>query len=385
MLSLKYICTRWIPANAGSSLFWRRCCHGKQSALGNPATKSLDVTSVTTRLLKLKNIALKEKLQDCGYGVSGPKAQLASRLARGLAHYQRHCQNGAPAANLDSREIVVSIDIGVRNLSFVVVDSHRHVHQWKVIDVLGDLSIPTLLQQPWQAAWLVDNLVREHLITSTAMVSHCCHITFAIERQRFRTVGFSQIPDSVLFINVLESLLYANLLHRGASVSGYVDSNNSGGGITTDFSINNSLENTFSAPTELVSVNPVTVATYFDYSELAKLAAKQVPPSRSKKPSKSLNNKLKKQLGVQLVQACLATSIQGNTTSAQNPHSMQDISLPAWEIGRRTLSPLIVPKVLQETFLNSKKKDDMADSFLQAVAWWGWQEARQKELLALDD
>ncbi|KAJ1655365.1 hypothetical protein IWQ61_004872 [Dispira simplex] len=285
------------------------------------------------------------------------------------------------AINSGSREILVSIDIGVRNLSFAVVDSHRRVHQWKVLDVLGDLSIPTLLQQPWQAAYLVDNLVRNHLITATDLVSHCCHITFAIERQRFRTVGFAQIPDSVLFINVLESLLYANLLHRGAHVDGYEDNNSSASGLAPEFPSDNSPANTFSVPTELVSVNPVTVATYFDYAELIKMAAKQAPPSRPKKVSKTLTNKIKKQLGVQLVQECLAVSSQGNHPSGQALRNSQGTSLPTWSIGRRTLSPLIVPKVLRETFLKSKKKDDMADSFLQATAWWGWQGARQKELM----
>ncbi|KAG0652154.1 ydc2 [Hyphodiscus hymeniophilus] len=168
------------------------------------------------KLAQLKTIAFK-----CGISTSGTKGVLTQRL-----HHE--IQPAHHAKDMHTR--ILSIDMGIRNLAYCVVDvphtllspptistrkiSLPMIDSWHRIAVSSPPSTPigsegTLkaAKESFSPATLSASAYK--LIRHTLLLQNPTHIL--IERQRFRSMGSKHILEWTVRVNMFESIIYAIL------------------------------------------------------------------------------------------------------------------------------------------------------------------------------
>ncbi|KAJ2082065.1 hypothetical protein H4R24_001863 [Coemansia sp. RSA 988] len=105
-------------------------------------------------------------------------------------------------------EEVVSIDIGFRNLAFAHVSRSGKVLAWRRVELLKEATF-----EPWTLAAIVERFVNEILPVRKAATC-----TYVIEHQRFRSQGSAAVTNSIMVNNLVEALLYSCLRSIGAHI-----------------------------------------------------------------------------------------------------------------------------------------------------------------------
>lgn len=160
------------------------------------------------KLPPLKLSQLKSLAFQCGISSSGTKAVLTSRLIDEIK----------PADGANVKKRILSIDMGIRNLAYCVLEQSARVATppsiiaWKRIavsskpvqDLEGLTPAPKEIFEPAVFAGLTYRLLRHSLL-----LLNPTHIL--IERQRFRSMGSSQILEWTVRVNMFENMLHAVL------------------------------------------------------------------------------------------------------------------------------------------------------------------------------
>jgi cruciform cutting endonuclease 1 len=162
----------------------------------------------TLKLAQLKQLAFK-----CGISISGTKPILTHRLHDEISLTPR--QRPSPLR-------ILSIDMGIRNLAYCILDvpkasktvpSIRAWHRLAVSTAPGipetqpDGAVPVAVKESFNPATLsaaAYTLLREKLL-----LEEPTHVL--IERQRFRSMGSRNILEWTVRVNMFESILYAVL------------------------------------------------------------------------------------------------------------------------------------------------------------------------------
>lgn len=166
----------------------------------------------TLKLTQLKHIAFK-----CGISSSGTKPLLTQRLFDEIAFVPR---------NASSRVRILSIDMGIRNLAYCVLNiPPKQTSTSKKTDITlpsilawhrlavssapkqsGDIDTPPT-KEAFDPATL--SLAAYTLLRERMLLENPTHIL--IERQRFRSNGSRHILEWTVRVNMFESILYAVL------------------------------------------------------------------------------------------------------------------------------------------------------------------------------
>ena len=297
------------------------------------------------KLSQLKQIAYK-----CGISSSGTKPVLSQRLIDEISGKKKH---GA--------QRVLSIDMGIRNLAYCVLDlpsksepenPMKHgglpsIVDWRRITFMPAPSktLPTVKEafDPGTMSAAACKLVRERLLASKPS-------KVLIERQRFRSMGSPHILEWTVRVNMLESMIYAILetLKMEGNWSGEVVA--IAPGKVGPFWVGED-ETKSSTPGEAVEYKKKTK------SQFAKIRNKGLKMDLVRKWLQERNVFL---LGNEEVE-CTATAYMekwdrtpGQTKTKKGKKG--DGQAPAEEMG---------------------KLDDLADCLLQGLAWQAWENNRE--------
>lgn len=164
--------------------------------------------------LKLQH--LKALAYQCGISSSGTKAVLTSRLL----HEIRPAPGHACQPSLSNPVRILSIDMGIRNLAFCLLDLPAAskglpaVTAWQRIAVSSAPTANSSTESPIATPKEVFDpptlsLLAYNLLANTLLPLAPTHIL--IERQRFRSMGRAQILEWTVRVNMFESILYAIL------------------------------------------------------------------------------------------------------------------------------------------------------------------------------
>jgi cruciform cutting endonuclease 1 len=344
-------------------------------------------------LQKLTNVQLKNLLRLIGCPTSGSKGDLVPRLVS-FQSYPRFNYNA------DGRARILSVDMGVRNLAFCVVDIQREhvgngrerslsplmsVCAWKRIDPIytvleaektaPDGPIPSLnnpfaitsdakAADPWAPKHLASitySLLKHHLLTWTPEI-------MLIEQQRYRSGGGPGVFEWTLRVNKLESMLWAALetMKQENCLAG-----------SKGF-----------APPKVSEVSPQRVASFWTDPS----ANPDADSTVDSKKNGSVNSKREK---IDLVRSWLSTPDpdKGGTLKIDCgfPNSEIHLAIPREaEITNRKLKQLVnTAEPKQDVSAravkkdegeedSSRKLDDLADCLLQATAWVAWESNRAR-------
>ncbi|KAJ1674793.1 hypothetical protein EV182_002550 [Spiromyces aspiralis] len=291
-------------------------------------------------LASLRSIEITELLRECGLPVSGTKSEKIERLKARLRKLRdlgmlRSSHNEAQATSPRSEdealrraivpEQVVSIDIGFRNMAVVHLSRDREILDWKRVELLPEARF-----EPWDLAKRVHSFCAEHLPRVPVHLG-----TYIIEHQRFRTQGSSAVANAVMINNIIEALIYANL--------GQFD-------------------------VEVEAINPATVSTYFGFPAAGSTALR----NKKGESAGGARNLTKKRAATVIVKSWLEPWTNGDDSSVRD--TTRDP--PPSASSSASAVPLMPLKadVKWAAFLKSeRKKDDLSDSLLQAMAWLDWQ------------
>ncbi|KAJ1752023.1 hypothetical protein LPJ79_001546 [Coemansia sp. RSA 1821] len=388
---------------------------------------------VGDKLAKLKVSELNDIMRRCGIPLGTGKAykiqslsafmQTSQKLAidRYQAYYKRQPATAAAANSWFVPREIVSIDIGFRNLAFAHISSDGRVLAWKRVELL-----PEAVFEPWVLATAVEGLVQNTLPVRVA--SQC---TYIIEHQRFRSQGSAAVTNSAMVNNLVEALLYANLRHAGARVEAINPAQVSmhwkfpdtwdplieGTSCAAKAASDNSQASNKPDPSKckhnkkemlaetiermdqlLVEQKQTTHTQYMEILNTLKVTGKSKQASRatgarkfadlkqkSVKQLETLRDQrrrlIKKERSISLVQSWMLASLTSTTTRSIS--ALQDPNRHSNEMWPFGDSSMKFTNEMCTTFITEKKKDDLCDCIIQAVAWYRWQLSVVDELNAM--
>ncbi|KAI0517255.1 mitochondrial resolvase Ydc2 [Xylaria bambusicola] len=305
----------------------------------------------------------------CGLNVGGNKAEISARLARAAA---------APPTSSDDEPVVLSIDLGIRNLAFSLMTPAsaspftRYYSRKKEVtivspsgQVLGPAARPpSITLHHWERLSLVDAQTsavdsaavedeepREEDVFSPAKMAKITNdflqntvlcmspvpTHILIERQRWRTQSSASILEWTVRVNTLEAMLHASLQAlRGVGVY----------------------------EGEVTSVRPEAVAKLF-------LAADEEPPS-----PKVLKANIKK-MKIETLTHWLGEGddvIEPGTKLARQMIRAYKKRAPYNPQGRGRPPKYDKEEYGEELKVLDAKLDDLTDSLMQGMAWLRWQQ-----------
>lgn len=319
-----------------------------------------------------------------GLAKSGQKAALVDRLNNGLF------QERITWTNNTAR--ILSIDMGIRNLAYCIVDVKLEAQRQSLVSLkLTKWQRIDLTQLESQSAVAVDEspatlpgseegtaskkkaapdtdifyppalATRAYDLLKNYLLPHDPTLIL-IERQRFRQSGGSAVQEWTIRVNMLESMLWAALetLKREAS-----DSNKANG---------------FDA----YAVAPKAVAQFW----IQKPSTGDLPDEDNARPVKR-PAKVDKKDKIDLVQkwftpeksdSMCSALMTGNRRTSITFSPQTELIREAFCADPRSRRKRKGQSEDEEALIDMKKRDDLADCFLQAAAWVTWEQNRRKVL-----
>ncbi|RUS13798.1 ribonuclease H-like domain-containing protein [Endogone sp. FLAS-F59071] len=312
---------------------------------GNNLSVSLQIIYVFT-LKRLTIPILKEKSKYFGLGSPSTKSAIIEGLCEYLSPIAASPtrQNTVPAT-------IISLDMGYRNLAFVRMTRDFDILDWARIEIgLGyhrsdyAVAVSTLLDRfpELRCASFPAGNARE------SSVDDICAVL--VERQRFRTGGSPNIPDGVIKTNAVEAMTWGILVDRVRRNQACI----------TDSSL--------TTPKIIIeSVLPQRVFEYFQSSEFDDVGESDSTPQASGKYSPNS------------VKSILVTLPAYASSSYYKKRAAEKI-VKHW---LETDSIVRCSPELKNMFREEKKKDDLSDCLLQAVAWVVWRKRAIEEVRAM--
>lgn len=343
---------------------------------------------------------LQAVLTRIGSATSGKKDVLVTRLRHDMQR-PRLSTSGGPI----KRTRILSIDMGIRNLAYCVVDVTRkdlkistnvtskpkfnmNVSAWRRLDVGEENPRIASYTSPIVNEFAEDNEEREDPYTPSAL-SKTAHSLVArtllpykpdiilIERQRWRSASSAAIQQWTVRVNTLEGMLWAIL-------TAFRDE--------TSFSRNPAQETMYDY--RIFGVDPKRVGNFWITQEFReeifnwKKGSRglewerqvTIDPAITEEAQIGVRNdirkvgrgKVEKKAKVEFLRSWLSDA----PLSTSNPaHSAIDVSFcPDAESTRAALCSTKDAKgTTKAKSLDSKKIDDVTDCFLQAAAWVAWE------------
>ncbi|KAK1089180.1 hypothetical protein LTR48_000847 [Friedmanniomyces endolithicus] len=309
---------------------------------------------------------------------------------------------------------IVSVDMGIRNLAYCVLDvpkpslSHAsstkasplQVLEWKRIDLLhpsaiepqnptpsDDTQVKPSTKKPAPippSAFTPSHLSHTALALSRTLLSHS-PTTILIERQRFRSGGGPAIQEWTVRVNMLEAMLWACLqtLRETSSLDRTLSSTEAGSGAR---------KGTGEFPA-VFEVLPARVAGFWvgEPGVSLRMTAEtftsgRVEPAASAVLSSSASGRkrVQKKDKVAVVRSWLDED-KGNPDvslafSGEAAKIAKAFAAPTSRSSSSSRGTIEEGSVEEESEERMGKRDDLADCLLQGVAWTRWEENR--DLLA---
>lgn len=286
-----------------------------------------------------------------------------------------------------NRNRIVSLDIGLRNFALAQVSSLPEIKKFpgslkpQTCMIDGDkISIDSSkINRPILERWerldlevpspYNPRIFAEHMRQFVDKTIFCEEnkkpgTIFLVERQSFRGGGQFMIPGPIIMVNRVETMIHAMLLDRRvicidaktvaasfSSISGsYMSEENAGTIFNTDHHDTNKA-NLHSQSESFVAFKP-------ENGLIPSLNSQIIV----KQDRINQNNGNQRQ--------------QGTHTSRNHHGSIKKknvASIIVDELVERVDLPVIIPNHLKKMYVDSQKKDDLADSLLQALVYLKWQ------------
>ncbi|RFU25427.1 hypothetical protein B7463_g10915, partial [Scytalidium lignicola] len=318
----------------------------------------------TFKLVQLRALAFQ-----CGVSSSGTKPILRQRLIDEITPAAKHGSQ---------RTRILSIDMGIRNLAYCVLDipsssgkgistphtkisSRPSIHAWQRLSVSTsptihiDASKASAIAPPKESFSPASLSAAAYtLLRTRLLLENPTHIL--IERQRFRSTSSPHILEWTVRVNMLESILYAVLHTLKAE------------GIWAG---------------QVLSITPGKVGPFWvgedEKAVLDGIAPGIVGKSRKTKTAKIRNKGLK----IDLVRKWLET---GDMVTLGNEEVKKTANayLEKWNRlpGQKGTRKPALDSITEQPLEQMGKLDDLADSLLQGMAWVQWE---KNKILALKE
>lgn len=297
--------------------------------------------AVKLKLPPLKLSQLKALAVQCGISSAGTKPVLASRLIDEINH-----------DGTKGKKRVLSIDMGIRNLAYCVLEQSPTASKlpsilaWKRMAVSTKPvssvdSLTPAVKETFEPADFAAHAYK--LLRHSLLLFNPTHVL--IERQRFRSMGSSQILEWTLRTNMFESMLYAVLYTL-------------------------SEEKIWTG--EVKAIAPSKVGPYWVGTGIEK-EDEQLKKTRNAKSARARNKGEK----IDLVQTWLSKEemvVLGNEEVKETAR----LYIEKWHRrgGRRKKSATSDDSKENDLV----KLDDLADSLLQGRAWLEWEQKKRSIL-----
>ncbi|KAI9168285.1 hypothetical protein H9P43_007657 [Blastocladiella emersonii ATCC 22665] len=285
--------------------------------------------SIAERLSRFKVADLRDLARVTGLGgLPTRKADLAAAVGAHLTSHAPGSSNAAP--------VVLSIDVGYRNLAWALADDRR-VHAWRretLVPAAAEKSeseseseTKARIYEPTVFARAVLSLTQNMAGAVTearaAYGADPAQLHVVIERQR--SMGPAQGSLTVFMVNMVEGMLWSSVLHPAF------------------------LREPLGAPLRGVSLPPGQVSQWFEHGSTG-----------GKSKSKS-----KKTAATAMVDRVLRDAAMAGKGELAIAYQA-DVAQP------KLTSSLALDASLAAAFAAEKKRDDMADALLQAAASLDW-------------